>query len=204
MSLPALQSHPWSELEDESLRSRVPESPLCAHPGWCCPASLRRRTCSRGGGVFGGRAAGLKVVTPALVNGRVTGKGSESGNGRWSSSWQSGPLSAPGAGWGWRIWGWFAVVLLGRGAGRSLKIFQEGRPDQASLNLGWGCVGWRGNGYQGGWWMLCRNFFEKWCGARLGCWKVWRETETERGIQENHGDESDENENRVEEKKIEL
>lgn len=32
-SLPALQSHPWSEQGGESLQSHVPESRLCAPPG---------------------------------------------------------------------------------------------------------------------------------------------------------------------------
>lgn len=86
VSLPALQSHPWLELGGESLRSHVPETLLCAPQDWCSLTSLRRRTYSRGGGVSGERAAGLKVVNQAQENGKVTVMGSGSGNGRWSSS----------------------------------------------------------------------------------------------------------------------
>lgn len=119
VSPPALRSHPWWELVGGSLRSRVPESPLCAPPGWCSPASLPRRTCSKGGGASGERAEGSRAESPAWENGRARGTGSESGNVRWSSSSRSGPLWAPGAGWGWRIWGWSVGVWSARSAGRS-------------------------------------------------------------------------------------
>lgn len=173
MSPPALQSHPWWEPVSGSLRSRVPESLLCAPPGWCSPASLPRRTCSTGGGASGEKAEGSRAESPAWENGKARGTGSENGNERWSSSSQSAPLWAPGAGWGWRISGWSAGVWSVRSAGRSLWSVREGHPCRETLNPGSGCVGWQGNGCQGGWWKWCRSFSEKWCEALLGCWKVW-------------------------------
>lgn len=168
--LPTLQSHPWSKLGGESLQSRVPETLLCAPLDWCSPASLRRHTCSKGGGVSGGRVEVLKGAS--LTPGNGTGMGSESATERLSSSWQIAPLWAPVVSWGWRTWGWFVVVSLVMLEGHSLKIVQGDHPGQVSPSLGWGYVAWRGSGYQGGWWMWFHSFSEKWCGVHLSCWKV--------------------------------